>query len=394
MHAWYATGKIGVPVVLFSLLAAGTPEAGPVAHREGTDINDACGACHRGHGAPGTPMLPEPTDKLCMGCHGGGDAALKNKVLRQKRDKLRDVGRDFAKPYRHPVETGELHRRGERLPEPDPNAPRHVSCLDCHDAHNTLAEVRSRFARRLYTSPVKSTLRDEPLEYRLCYRCHGYSANLPAESRNVAEEFNPANRSFHPVESVGKGDDIVSLKSPLSRSSVIACSDCHGGDDDESWFAQHGSSYPYLLHENFSTADGVPESEPAYRLCYRCHERSSILSDKSFAQHSRHLRSPGAATSCRTCHNPHGSRDFPHLIDFSPAVVRPTSEGTLDYRKTGPRSGECWLSCHGVEHSPGRYCPPEQMCPPGRVVPSGKGMIRRPTPLSPIGPPRRLGGGG
>jgi hypothetical protein len=87
-------------------------------------------------------------------------------------------------------------------------------------------------------------------------------------------------------------------------------------------------------------ADGTTESYAAYALCYRCHERSSILGDASFrgrrqrttatgGGHGGHLAS---GASCATCHDPHGvavagglgadeTGDHTHLVNFDKRVV-------------------------------------------------------------------------
>jgi hypothetical protein len=33
----------------------------------------------------------------------------------------------------------------------------------------------------------------------------------------------------------------------------------------------------------------------------------------------------------------------------------PSNSGRLLYRNLGPRTGECFLNCHGKEHNPARY---------------------------------------
>ena len=141
-----------------------------------------------------------------------------------------------------------------------------------------------------------------------------------------------------------------------------------------------------LLVDNYSTRDPNMESDISFRLCYRCHERSSILADKSFSEHRSHLLDPEKRTSCYTCHNSHGSRDNPHLIEFNPVVVSPNKKGMLRYYSQGGFRGECYLSCHGADHDPGRYCPPGAGCDPGEV---SKGLAgdRRRQPQNPF--PRR-----
>jgi hypothetical protein len=89
-----------------------------------------------------------------------------------------------------------------------------------------------------------------------------------------------------------------------------------------------------------------------------CHDiENSILADQSFPEHGRHVVKE--RTSCATCHDPHGiqeavgtSDNNASLISFDLTIVAPDSLGRLYFDGL---SRECYLSCHGVEHSPAQY---------------------------------------
>ena len=119
-------------------------------------------------------------------------------------------------------------------------------------------------------------------------------------------------------------------------------------------------------------ADNTPESFDNYALCYRCHDRSSILSDNSFRKttipgttsgggHSGHLN---AGIPCSACHDPHGVNDsgaagtgsHTHLINFDVRIVSPkTGSATPVFVDTGTFSGSCTLVCHGFTHDSTSY---------------------------------------
>ncbi len=359
-------------------------------HSENSGMGRNCDGCHRGHGAPKTMMLPAGPVETCLSCHGvaytkaktksGGKGAARQMTLQAGKSSAHqmtlqignatprqlNLRENFSKPYRHPIETASNHRRDEVLPERDPSTPRHASCLDCHDAHQT----RSRFQYQTTSRGIRrrrSSLREEVYEYHLCYRCHSDSANIPYWSRNIRDEITSVNRSYHPVEAAGMSDDVPSLRNPYTTSSIISCTDCHGGDTPRTASSVHGSTHAGLLQANYSTRDGQIESDLAYRLCYRCHERSSILANKSFSLHRDHIVDPDKQTSCHTCHASHGSPLNDRLIEFNQAIVSPNMKGILRYRRGGHRSGECYLSCHGAEHDPGRYCMVGSRCEKGNV---------------------------
>jgi hypothetical protein len=147
---------------------------------------------------------------------------------------------------------------------------------------------------------------------------------------------------------------------------MVYCSDCHASDTGESAGGSgpggtHGSNIAPLLAARYDTADFTAESAQAYALCYRCHERSSILNNESYSGHRLHVVDQRA--SCAVCHDAHGISSAQgtvtgnsHLINFATATVLPDPvTGRLEFRDLGLFSGECFLSCHGHAHSPSRY---------------------------------------
>ena len=198
--------------------------------------------------------------------------------------------------------------------------------------------------------------------YELCYRCHADSPVKPAslttrqiEQNNVRLEFDPANPSHHAVTSAGANPDVPSLIAPLTESSMIYCTDCHGSDGSGSPEGPHGSIYPAQLKYQYQTADHTAESASAFELCYHCHSRTSILNDESFASHDEHIRDIGAP--CNACHDPHGishtqgnSANNSHLINFDRSIVSPALNGLFYFEDLGVFSGRCYLNCHGQNH--------------------------------------------
>jgi predicted CXXCH cytochrome family protein len=181
-------------------------------------------------------------------------------------------------------------------------------------------------------------------------------------------EFVATNKSFHPVEAEGKNLAVISLIRPYKEKKLadtdvsrLSCSDCHASDASSSPKGPHGSIHEYILVENYSLKDMQGESMFAYALCYKCHNRTSILANESFKYHSLHINGKNPSlltgTSCYTCHNSHGSTDNRYLIKFNIEVIKPTLTGQLKFVEKGNYqfSGECYLNCHGVEHNPKSY---------------------------------------
>jgi predicted CXXCH cytochrome family protein len=308
---------------------------------------------------------------MCLICHGDRvPYKLLNKNLPRgfalPDAQLKNIETEFRKNYRHPTfDARGIHLANEKLPETDPRMPRHADCVDCHNPHaltstNKFAGIRGK--------SVGNLSGDVTMEYELCYRCHAESANLSGRYTNKKAEFSVGNPSFHPVEAEGKNSAVVSLIRPYKEKkiipgdiSTITCGDCHASEDPQAPRGPHGSRFEHILVENYSTRDNTPESSYVYALCYRCHSRTSILGNESFPYHSKHIVGATGAlvngTSCFTCHSAHGSTENKYLIRFNTDVVSPNSHGQLKFVEKGVAkfSGECYLTCHGVEHNPKKY---------------------------------------
>jgi hypothetical protein len=117
-----------------------------------------------------------------------------------------------------------------------------------------------------------------------------------------------------------------------------------------------------LLVAGYQTADNSAESPAAYALCYKCHERTRILTESSpFKYHLKHVSEE--KTPCATCHDSHGISSVQgttsanrNLINFNVSIVRPDpATGRLEYQSSGSGTGKCYLMCHGKAHSPLSY---------------------------------------
>lgn len=304
-------------------------------HLDKSKLPKGCISCHKGHGKRGTLMLGSPKDDLCFNCHGS--------VKKGEQGEARtDIYSVLLKRSNHPViQTSRYHVQGETLPEKSSSVPRHVSCVDCHDPHLTSKDKPLNVAHGYSGRKVRT--KDVRKEYTVCYLCHSNSANLPPNARNIAQDFDSGNASFHPVEAEGKSSRAPSLRAPLFAGSMITCSDCHGNDDPYGPKGPHGSNYDHILKANYTTESG-PESPSAYDLCYGCHNRNSILNDKSFNAHKRHV--VYASVSCFACHASHGSKTYESLIAFDERIVFPNTQGQNYLVQLLPGKPRCFLSCH------------------------------------------------
>jgi predicted CXXCH cytochrome family protein len=359
-----------------------------------TVATNGCEGCHKPHSALAAARGLKAAEELTCGsgatqCHGSAGIG-------------RNIQAEFAKLYRHPTysTTPSAHDASESptripftLPETSVAAARHAECPDCHNAHASAAMtaaapkgsgklagvwgIDGNNALRLPSGAPPSVN-----EYEICYKCHGDSANKPQPGampappypNRVALQFNmrlmfdPGNPSYHPIEAAGRNTSVPSLIAPWTTNSVMYCTDCHDNDQGPKAPAPgigpsgpHGSNVKHLLAGRYDMDNSShTESAAAYALCYKCHNRTVVLSSTSFRGHNKHI--VGENSSCSICHDPHGISSTQgnltnnkFLINFDKRFVTPSSSGILRFDDLGAGRVRCYLTCHGKGHNPESY---------------------------------------
>lgn len=366
-----------------------------------------CASCHQPHSAPSGPHLLRGVDatETCLACHDGTHNSAQdisadiNRLSSHGSASSLSTGsfRNPGMPGTRSVSFARPSSRNSATSSRTSHATTGhtgVGCTDCHDPHTMhpggfAAKLGSRSSEAPYIQPAMGSVSGvsasgAPLEaaryeYEVCYKCHGDNnvIQTPAINRQVMEPnmrmvFGQSAASAHPVQTPGDGsvNTVPSLKPEWRGGRMVYCSDCHGSDTGRKAGGTgpdgvHGSNEPGLLIARYETADYTMESPQAYALCYTCHERDGvggILSDRSFRYHRLHV--VDERTPCSTCHDSHGvstaaggtSRNNAYLMNFDVSIVQPDPvTGRLEYRNQGSGSGTCYLSCHGVAHSPKSY---------------------------------------
>lgn len=326
-----------------------------------TVAENGCENCHSPHTAGSHAELLNYLieEDNCLVCHNGNVAG-------------KDIEADLVKFYAHRVQDF----IGEHSPTEDFAAgpPTHVECVDCHNPHRvtnlpaTAPDVPGPLVGVTGVTASGAQVPESTFVYEICFKCHADNNVLSTSAIarqlpqiNTRLEFDVTNPSFHPVEVPGKNMNVPSLISPLSITSVINCTDCHNSNDSPAAGGTgaggpHGSDNQFLLERTYSTNDFTQESSLAYALCYKCHDRNSILNDDSFAEHDRHIR--GEDAPCSACHDPHGisasqgtATNNSHLINFDLNIVSPNGQGQQFFEDRGTFAGACSLNCHGEEHN-------------------------------------------
>ncbi len=339
------------------------------------DAAGKCVNCHDPHGwTDATVLIPKLAyareEALCLRCHDGAPAST-------------NVAMDFAKTYAHPIGTSGLHSGpGESSPSDFGAAPenrRHAECEDCHNPHVASADPAglppapnlSRVnlgvsrVRTLHGgpgapptyefTPGSDTLSTPVAEYQLCYKCHSSWTVQPPGQTDLALVLNPANPSYHPVESPGQDPSIAiaAFVPGWSASSRTRCGDCHGSDFGTSQ-GPHGSTYRYILRKPYA-AGPQPRMMDSDELCFSCHAWS-VYADPSAPEAVRsasRFNAPGtskghaehvgdASVPCAGCHVTHGSTTMKHLM------VTGRNPGIVSFTETAS-GGTCAATCHGPQ---------------------------------------------
>ena len=376
-----------------------------------TVAENACENCHSPHtaGNPERILNYAAEEAVCFTCHNGNVAA-------------KDIEAEFIKFSIHPIYTYSATGDHDAAEDDGVNdnvvdTPRHVVCFDCHNPHGVQSLATNELGPLNGAKGVDISGADiEPVTrvYQVCLRCHGQS--LPAtaarttraldtagpQTTDVSVEFDTNKTgtfSYHPVAGGIQGDlsrvpsliDGVDLADGTTLNKgvgdTISCIDCHNNDENPNNGAggtgpsgPHGSINSPILERNFITIDqpaAYIEDGSQYAMCYKCHDRTSILgsdqnwANNSFMRHDFHITGgansspfnprPGMnlfGASCNICHDPHGSVSFDRLINYNTIAgggpVSANAAGNLYFATDGDVT-QCNLACHNMQHDPCGY---------------------------------------
>ncbi len=370
----------------------------------------SCVSCHKPHGALGTPLLRGVEENTCYdaGCHGTNNAWATNTTAASGTT-WRNIMAEMAKTHAHPTNTvSGLHKdlpfaagTGAELPTQLGTTNRHAECPDCHNPHQVqpavAAEKSTRGALRIslslkgtwgvqptWPAPSTTLVNDKvafatgetytvlgrsgtadvnPVtdEYQVCMKCHSNYVTLPVGARNIAQEINPNNSSYHgivpcpatvvpsaPLWNTGCNTNFyvnsVTMVAPWAGTGTFTtaqseacrlapggatcvtlatsrgrvwCSDCHGSDlstmppvagTKTAPYGAHGSTNngivvgtsnsDRMLVRSIASATGIYTP-----LCLGCHKATSYSAGATGSRMSSHAgRGTYATYGCFTCH--------------------------------------------------------------------------------------------
>lgn len=343
---------------------------------------------------------------VCYNCHGS-TANPANGLQGNRSGK--DVQTQIAKTRNHPAVADAVHASDTEFAAGWGTGlggvGRHANCIDCHAPHATRAGlhappgndagpalegawgVRLSSFPALWTAPgsgnfTKTTIvAGTDLEATLCFKCHsswywgtgtppnGLSPNgsstTPLET-DVAQEFNPNNRSGHPVlaglasypnSPAPKALATAQLLPPWNvnvGTQTMTCSDCHGTDAAAPAVqGPHGSAAQFMLKGAYAANwPNMTLSNIATAWCSNCHVAARTGNNAhSEENHSNY--------QCHRCHIvvPHGGKLSRLMADNDTMPSRYAYNGTLNtsnmqaFTKAATRNGygkgNCKAQCAG-----------------------------------------------
>lgn len=377
----------------------------------------ACRNCHKSHSGTGTPyILQSPEENTCYAssCHGTTSPGTNTK----------DIQTVLNKTYVHPTNSvSAKHKNPDNSTSLNvPN--RHAECQDCHNPHqakdgihtlksNAISNVLTGVSGMtpgsalIWTQPTTFTvINPVTQENQICFRCHSYFG-LGATANGVttivgpsginitdqAMEYNPANKSAHPVQVTLTNQTGSTAPKSLTTSQMTTtwnsfgnqtmyCSDCHGNDQPVSTTVPdgpHGSIRKFMLkgtNQYWPTrSDGITlwalndfttTGPPTGLFCVNCHpmKSGSTWQNNVHMEHApSSINGGGQAGStvvpCVSCHLavPHGSkrgRLIGYTSDVSPRKYSGTGLNTLvllGYKKAAGPSSYSKSNCYSTYSS-------------------------------------------
>lgn len=344
----------------------------------------SCRNCHTAHGGAGSPyLLNRVEEQTCFtaGCHGQTSPAPTTK----------NIQTTLAKTYRHPTaDVNGKHRNPDNATSLNvPN--RHAECADCHNAHEATKGLHTTGTNQVsnvlrgvrgvvpgpavaWTQPTTFTqLESAVQENQICFTCHSYYGFGVAPDgvstivgpsgeylTDQAMEFNPENRSAHPVRVGSLSQTGARVPRGLSSAQMtpqwnavgtqtMYCSDCHGNDEATSATVPrgpHGANSRFMLTGGAKywptnafgelwSLDDIRRNRNNWQsdlFCVNCHTLSSspTWTNNAHAQDQHHA----PEVKCVTCHVavPHGAKRS-RLIGYASDVAPYNYSGIGTYER-------------------------------------------------------------
>lgn len=345
-----------------------TGREGPVVHAP--VAKGECSACHDPHGSQTKQLLKKDTvAQLCSECHKAalagshvhGPAATDCTACHKAhtadhKNLLTLEGRDLCVSCHEEVGKGIDNSK-------HPHPPAAKDCLACHSPHSSNNQAILKLPPKTLCASchdkvahtaVSATVQHSPvLEGQACLNCH--SPHGSENSKLMKGDPVQACLACHkaPIKLADRtipGVPEIAVAANFKHGPITQgeCGGCH---------EVHGSEHTRLLAEPYSEKFAQPFTDAAYALCFKCHDKTLIMTEKSEKQtgfrdgernlHFQHVVKLPQGRSCRSCHAVHASKTEDHIADTVPFGQWSLP---INYKKEAD-GGSCAPGCH----KPQRY---------------------------------------
>jgi predicted CXXCH cytochrome family protein len=290
-------------------------------HLHGPTAVGECSICHDPHSSDHKSLMTVEPKTLCFSCH---------ETTRDELEKFEFV---------HEPATGDC--TGCHDPHGADNwqmlkASAPEMCYTCHDDIKELAETAKHKHSPItkeggclkchtpHASTIKYILKDDPAT--LCMTCHSKPQGISKDEVLPAFTDQLEGKKF--------------MHGPVAEKD---CNGCH---------KTHGSDHFRLLIEEYPPQFYSPFAEENYDLCFTCHKKTLVLSEKtknltdfrngSTNLHYLHVNKDRRGRTCRSCHQTHASNKPKHIRESVPYGMW---DLPVQFEKTDD-GGSCQPGCH------------------------------------------------
>jgi len=268
-----------------------------------SSVTTLCTSCHidKQTMLDNDPVIHPPVKDSCTNCH---DPHAEDHRFQLKADRKKDLCLGCHTEKKEWIENSK-YKHGA--------VDRGDQCIGCHNPHS------SQQPKLLQADNSKD----------LCMKCHN------AALRTIEDQKLLLNMADH----LEKNPD---WHGPTLWGDCAACHNPHGSDNFR------------MLKRPFPSTS-VSKFDPKNYICFQCHDESKATAkftteDTNFRNgdlniHYVHVN--GKGITCRTCHDFHGTREYPHHLRLKSSFG--SAKFPIRYIET-PDGGSCDPICHARKH--------------------------------------------
>jgi predicted CXXCH cytochrome family protein len=257
----------------------------------------------------------------------------------------------------------------------DPLREEEGMCYSCHDANGpATTNIQSMFGRLTHHKvSALDQVDGSRIECRNCHDPHKASAARTLIDPDTGGVWTAGGPAFclachDGAPPPGVAFPATSSGTGFNKSAFVGTTHATqlGGNTCRHCHEDHGSASIAMLRGEYIVTDNNNYAASDYAACWLCHNATAIVSNNNrFSDlHKKHVS--GEKAPCIICHDAHATFDAgePGLINFAFSVQSGAydiqlgsgrNESTAFVFTNNNTRGNCYLTCHGKDHTPKDY---------------------------------------